>query len=140
MTTGNGIGNNDRLWSSKLLWAFYWVFILASIILLVRITYLKIFWEPNPQTAHLFRPKNEKSVIKPERGAIIDHNGKILAITTPLYDIFMDCAVQKNTKKGKESWESKADRLAEALPEVLKDGGKDAAFYKKLFREGRRKN
>lgn len=140
MATGNGIGNNDRLWSSKLLWAFYWVFILASIILLVRITCLKVFWEPNPETAHLFRPKNEKSVIKPERGAIIDHNGKILAITTPLYDIFMDCAVQKNTKKGKESWESKADRLAEALPEVLKDGGKDAAFYKKLFREGRRKN
>ena len=51
----------------------------------------------------------------------------------------MDCAVQKETVKGEESWSSKADRLAEALPDVLQDGGKDAAFYKKLFREGRRK-
>lgn len=140
MAKGSNIGNDDRLRSSKLLWACYWVFILASIVLIVRITYLKVLWKPEPTTASYFRPKNEKNIIKPERGAIIDHNGKILAITTPLYDIFMDCAVQKTTKKGKESWESKAEKLAEALPEVLKDEKKDAAFYKKLFKEGRRKN
>lgn len=140
MAKGSNIGNNDRLRSSKLLWACYWVFILASIVLIVRITYLKVLWKPEPATASYFRPKNEKNIIKPERGAIIDHNGKILAITTPLYDIFMDCAVQKTTKKGKESWESKAEKLAEALPEVLKDEKKDAAFYKNLFKEGRRKN
>ena len=140
MAKGSNIGNDDRLRSSKLLWACYWVFILASIVLIVRITYLKVLWKPEPTTASYFRPKNEKNIIKPERGAIIDHNGKILAITTPLYDIFMDCAVQKTTKKGKESWESKADKLAEALPEVLKDEKKDAAFYKNLFKEGRRKN
>ena len=140
MAKGSNIGNDDRLRSSKLLWACYWVFILASIVLIVRITYLKVLWKPEPTTASYFRPKNEKNIIKPERGAIIDHNGKILAITTPLYDIFMDCAVQKTTKKGKESWESKAEKLAEALPEVLKDEKKDAAFYKNLFKEGRRKN
>lgn len=129
----------DKLWSSKLLLAIYWAFIGASIFLSVWILYLKTVWNPDPRTAHFFQPKNEKNIIKPERGAIIDHNGKILAITTPLYNIYMDCAVQKETVKGEESWSSKADRLAEALPDVLQDGGKDAAFYKKLFREGRRK-
>ena len=140
MAQGNNIGNNDRLRSSKFLWAIYWVFILASIFLIIWIAYLKILWEPNPETAHFFRPRNEKSIIKPERGAIIDHNGKILAITTPLYDIYMDCGVQKETKEGQESWSSKANRLAEALPEVLTENGKNAAYYKKLFAEGRRKN
>jgi cell division protein FtsI (penicillin-binding protein 3) len=129
----------DKLWSSKFLLAIYWVFIGASILLAVRIFYLKTLWNPDPRTVHFFQPKNEKNIIKPERGAIIDHNGKILAITTPLYNIYMDCAVQKETAKGEESWGSKADRLAEALPEVLKESGKDAAFYKKLFKEGRRK-
>ena len=140
MAQGNNIGNNDRLRSSKFLWAIYWVFILASIFLIIWIAYLKILWEPNPETAHFFRPRNEKNIIKPERGAIIDHNGKILAITTPLYDIYMDCGVQKETKEGQESWSSKANRLAEALPEVLTENGKNAAYYKKLFAEGRRKN
>ena len=111
MAQGSNIGNNDRLRSSKLLWAFYWVFILASIALCVRITYLKVLWEPEPVTAHYFRPKNEKNIIKPERGAIIDHNGKILAITTPLYDIFMDCAVQKTTKKGKTAGEERKEYI-----------------------------
>ena len=140
MAQGNNIGNNDRLRSSKFLWAIYWVFIMASIFLIIWIAYLKTFWEPNQETAHFFRPRNEKSIIKPERGAIIDHNGKILAITTPLYDIYMDCGVQKETKNGQESWSSKANRLAEALPEVLTENGKNAAYYKKLFSEGRRKN
>ena len=88
MTTGNDIKDN-KLWSSKLLWGVYWVFILASIVLILWIAYLKIFWEPNPKTAHYFRPKTVKNVIQPERGAIIDRNGKILAITTPLYDIYI---------------------------------------------------
>ena len=139
MAAGNNIGNNDRLRSSKLLWLLYWVFILTSIFLILWIAYLKIFWEPKPETAHFFRPKNEKNVIQPERGAIIDHNGKILAITTPLYNVFMDCRVQKETKEGKESWDSKAERLAEALPDVLSEEGKDAGYYKQLFKEARRK-
>ena len=139
MAAGNNIGNNDRLRSSKLLWLLYWVFILTSIFLILWIAYLKVFWEPKPETAHFFRPKNEKNVIQPERGAIIDHNGKILAITTPLYNVFMDCRVQKETKEGKEPWDSKAERLAEALPDVLSEEGKDAGYYKQLFKEARRK-
>ena len=140
MASNSNIGKNDKLWSSKLLWAIYWVFILTSIFLILWIAYLKFFWQPDARTAHFFRPRNEKSIIKPERGAIIDHNGKILAITTPLYNIYMDCGVQRDVKKGQETWESKAEKLAEALPSVLHENGKDVAYYKKLFKEGRRKN
>ena len=138
MTTGNDIKDN-KLWSSKLLWGVYWVFILASIVLILWIAYLKIFWEPNPKTAHYFRPKTVKNVIQPERGAIIDRNGKILAITTPLYDIYMDCTVQPEAKKGKKTWYEKAMSLAEVLPEVLVEQGKSKQDYQKMFTEGRKK-
>lgn len=138
MTTGNDIKDN-KLWSSKLLWGVYWVFILASIVLILWIAYLKIFWEPNPKTAHYFRPKTVKNVIQPERGAIIDRNGKILAITTPLYDIYMDCRVQPEAKKGKKTWHEKAMSLAEVLPEVLVEQGKSKQDYQKMFTEGRKK-
>lgn len=86
---------NDRLRTSKILWYMYWMFIVASIVLVVRIVQLKVFWEPEPKTAWRFRPSKSKEVIKPERGAIIDHNGKLLAVSTPMYDIYMDCTVLK---------------------------------------------
>lgn len=138
MAEGN-TNRNNRLWSSKFLWGFYWVFILASIFLIGWITYLKVVWKPDPKTIHFFRPKNEKSIIQPERGAIIDHNGKILAITTPLYDIYIDCGVQKKKKPKEESWEAKAEKLAQKLPEVLQEEGKDITFYRNLLKNGRRK-
>ena len=68
---------------------------------------MKTIWEPDPVTLGFFRPKKEKSIIKPERGTIIDHNGKILAITTPIYDIYMDCAVQKPDYRDKSEKEKK---------------------------------
>ena len=142
MASDSNIGKKSTHRSGPFLWGMYWVFIAASIFLVGWITYLKVFWEPDPRTVHFFRPKNEENVIRPERGAIIDQNGKILAITTPLYDIYMDCGVQKSKPKGKkaETWEQKAAKLAQALPGVVKEEGKDAAYYRNIIFEGRRKN
>ena len=134
MATEGNINKDNNLWSSKLLWAIYWVFILASIFLILWIAYLKIFWEPHAATVHFFRPKTEKNIVKPERGAIIDHNGKILAITTPLYDIYLDCRVQPVAKKGKESWDEKVEKLAKELPNVLVEQGKSEEEYIHMFK------
>lgn len=139
---------NDRLRTSKILWYLYWVFIAASMVLVVQIVKLKMFWEPEGQTAHLFRPSKSKDVIKPERGAIIDHNGKLIAVSTPMYDIYMDCTVMKEAyakdeKKGKSrenEWKQKARQLAAALPGVLVKDGKDETYYRKLILGGRNLN
>lgn len=139
---------NDRLRTSKILWYLYWVFIAASLVLVVQIVRLKVFWEPEPRTARLFRPTKNKEVIRPERGAIIDHNGKLIAVSTPMYDIYMDCTVLKETyakdkEKGKEKedkWKQKARQLAAALPEILAKDGKDADYYRKQILGGRNLN
>ena len=139
---------NDRLKTSKILWYLYWGFIALSIVLLVQIINLKVFWEPEPQTAKYFRPVKRKEIIKPERGSILDHNGKLIAVSTPMYDIYMDCSVLKvkyakdkeEGKKKEENWKNKARQLGAALPEVLAKDGKTADYYKKLILDGRRLN
>lgn len=152
MTNRDKISPIDGNRTSKVLWYLYWIFILLSIVLIGWTIYLKTIWTPDPATIGFFRPKKEKNIIKPERGTIIDHNGKILAITTPIYDIYMDCAVQKPNYTGKtekekkelreneEKWLKSARDLAQALPEVLSKDGKDAAYYTDLILKGREKN
>lgn len=139
---------NDKLKTSKILWYMYWGFILASIVLIIQIIHLKVFWEPRPTTEHYFRPRNRKEILKPERGAILDHNGKLIAVSTPMYNIAIDCTVMKESyardkeegKQKEKEWKEKACRLAQELPAVLAKDGKDAAYYRKLILYGRSQN
>lgn len=152
MTDRDNININDSNKTSKVLWYLYWLFILMSAVLILWIIYLKVIWKPDPDTLHFFRPTTQKNVIKPERGAILDRNGKLLAITTPIYDIYMDCAVLKPDYKGKtdkeieeleqaeEKWKAKARLLAKELPKVLSKDGKDAKYYERLILSSREKN
>ena len=139
---------DEKLKTSKILWYLYWAFILASIVLICQMINLKVFWEPLEATEHLFRPKKSKEILKPERGAILDHNGKLIAVSTPMYNISMDCTVlkeryAKNKKEGKqkeEEWKNKARSLAKQLPIVLAKDGKDEEYYRKLILDGRSQN
>ena len=152
MTNRDKINPIDSNRTCKILWYLYWIFILLSVVLIAWTIYLKTIWTPDPDTIGYFRPKKEKNIIKPERGAIIDHNGKLLAITTPIYDIYMDCAVQKPNyvdksererevlKEKEDKWLKKAEALAQALPEVLSKDGKDAEYYRSLILKGRERN
>lgn len=133
----------DESRTSKALWYFYWLFILLSIFLIGWIIYLKLYW-PYPGTESYFRPKTVENVIKPIRGTIVDHNGKILAITNPQYNIYMDCAVLKaayaDDPEKESEWKDKAAKLAERLPEVLAKDGRDAKYYRDLILNGRKNN
>lgn len=139
---------NDKLRTSKILWYAYWVFIALSIVLLIQIVNLKVFWEPEPNTAWRFRPSKKKEILKPERGSIIDHNGKLIAVSTPRYDIYMDCTVlkskfakdKKDGKKNEEKWKEKARKLSAQLPSVLAKDEKNAEYYRKLILGGRNLN
>ena len=86
----------DKHRISKILWYLYCTFLVLSIVLIVRIVDIQYFWEPDPETLEYFQPKRTDKTIKPERGSIMDINGKLLAISTPMYDIHMDCAVLKD--------------------------------------------
>ncbi|MBQ8170109.1 MAG: hypothetical protein IJZ98_05145 [Bacteroidales bacterium] len=83
----------ERRRPSNVLILFHVVFLIASLLIVGKIVYLQFFWEPDPKYVNLFQPKKDRNEIEPQRGSIMDHNGKLLAISTPMYNIYMDCYV-----------------------------------------------
>ena len=144
------IQQEDKHRISKILWSLYCIFLIASVAIIVRIVGIQYFWEPDPQTVSYFQPKRYENKTKPERGAIMDMNGKLLAISTPMYNINMDCHVLKeefrNVKTPRETdsleriWRNKARLLCNELPKVLEKDGKTADYYYSLIIRNRESN
>ena len=136
----------QRRRASNVLSAFHILFLTAALAIIVKIFIIQYFWEPDPKYVSYFQPRKARQEIEPERGAIIDHNGKLLAMSTPMYNVYMDCYVMKeahdndkeNGREKEQKWVDKARQLANSLPEVLKDDGRNAAYYNDLIFTGRR--
>ena len=138
----------DRV--SVILWVLYCFFLALSIVLIVKICVLQFAWEPDQELVRYFQPKRYLQTEKPERGAIMDCNGKLLAISTPMYNINMDCTVRKEefamakTARRRDSlendWKAKAWKLSQELPKVLVDDSKTAEDYYNLIISNRESN
>lgn len=135
----------ERRRPSRVLMHFYMLFLAVSLVVIGKIIYIQYIWEPNPKFVKDFKPAKQKEVIEPERGSILDHNGRLLAISTPLYNIRMDCYVQKehNEKggekgmKAEEKWLENARLLSGGLARVLNEPDKDSLYYWNLIRKSR---
>lgn len=131
----------DRI--GMILYYLYAAFLILSVILVGRIAYIQWFWEPDKTIEKYFRPASSKSVIDPERGAIIGCDGKLLAMSTPLYELYMDCTVRKDFfqdqgsegKKLEEEWQAKAKLFAKGLAAEM---GADGENYWKMIQKGRK--
>ena len=136
----------NRRPSRILMWC-YLLSLVGSFIVAKNIYDIQHNWEPIQKYERHFLPSKHMEKTMPRRGSIIDHNGKLLAISTPLYNVYMDCYVLKaefdaDKKEGKsknEKWLAKSDTLAMGLAEILNTKGKDAGYYSKLIRDGRAK-
>ncbi len=141
-------GKDNRV--SMILWGLYCLFLLLSLVLIIKICVLQFGWEPDQTLVRYFQPKRYRQVEKPERGAIMDCNGKLLAISIPMYNINMDCTVRKEefalakTARRRDSlendWKAKAKALSRELPKVLAKDGKDADYYYNLIISNRESN
>ena len=72
---------------SRVLMHLRMLFLVASFVVAGKIIYLQYIWEPNHKFVKDFKPSKQKEIIEPESGSIMDHNGKLLAISTPLYNV-----------------------------------------------------
>ena len=130
---------------SRVLMHFYMLFLAVSLVVIGKIIYIQYIWEPNPKFVKDFKPAKQKEVIEPERGSILDHNGRLLAISTPLYNIRMDCYVQKEHneqdgekgRKAEDKWLENARILSGGLARVLHEPDKDSLYYWNLIRKSR---
>lgn len=145
-----GINGNtpkrDRI--GMILYVIYLLLLLASLLVIGKIVYIQLSFNPDPKIADALKPRIVKESLTPERGNIIDCNGRLLAMSCPAYQIYMDCTVQKerfarmkDRKKAAEleaEWMGKAKELSRELARVFPE--MSAAGHLNTISEGRRCN
>ena len=146
--TGQSTGKKremDRI--SMILLFIYIVVLLIGALIVVTLIYIQKSWEPDKSIAKYFLPPAEKYTIAPDRGAIIGCGGEILAMSTPMYELRMDCTVrkeyfQKKMRKNptgdnlEQQWQDKAKAFSEGFAKVM---NMDASAIFKSIMDGRRK-
>ena len=125
----------DRI--GLILYLLYVLLLIAAVVLILRLVYIQAFWKPEPKIAAALTPSNTVSYIEPARGNILDAEGRLLAISCPIYQFYMDCTVLKetNTPEQEQKWLAKARELADGL--AVEFPGKSADDYYKLIRDSR---
>ena len=146
--TGQSTGKKremDRI--SMILLFIYIVVLFISALIVGKLIYIQKSWEPDKSIAKYFLPPAEKYTIAPDRGAIIGCGGEILAMSTPMYELRMDCTVrkeyfQKKMRKNptgdnlEQQWQDKAKAFSEGF---AKEMNMDASAIFKSIMDGRRK-
>ena len=146
MAKERNIKNKEQHKTSRILWYLYCVFLILTFVILGKILYLQLFWEPEEETRYLsyYQPRKYMHEIEPDRGSIIDCNGKLLAYSTPMYNIHMDCEVlkselaHKKVKVGKDSitendWRKMASQMCNELAAIVKDGRNGEDYYDEII-------
>ena len=133
----------DRI--GLVLYIFYVLLLVISVLVIFKLVYFQLVWDPEPKIANALTPSIAKRTIEPVRGNIIDSEGRLLAMSYPVYDIHMDCTVRKaefakmkNKEKGKmkeDEWQGKARQLANGLSELVPSI--DAERMYKQIKDGR---
>ena len=100
--TENTSGKSSRV--SRILKFIHGFFLLAAAVVIFKIIYIQLIYEPDPRYRKALIPSARKEVIDPVRGSILAKDGRLLAVSVPMYQIYMDCTVRKEefNQKGKE--------------------------------------
>lgn len=125
----------------------YIVVLFISALIIGKLIYIQKSWKPDKSIAKYFLPPAEKYTIAPDRGAIIGCGGEILAMSTPMYELRMDCTVRKEYFQNKmrknptgdnleQQWQDKAKAFSEGF---AKEMNMDASVIFKSIMDGRRK-
>ncbi len=130
----------DRI--GVILYCFYAIVLVAGFFIIGKMVCIQLFWKPDKDVARFFLPPSTKSVIEPDRGAIIGSDGKLLAMSTPMYQLYMDCTVLKSVFRGKSNpdslerdWLLKAKAFSDGL---AKEVGGSAGDYYRMIVTGRK--
>lgn len=132
----------DRI--GLILYCFYIFLLFVGLAVFGRMLYIMFVWEPDKDLVRYFVPQSTRSLIEPKRGAIIGCDGKLLALSTPMYDLYMDCTVlkkdfmsEKDPRKAdslENDWLDKARRFTSGLSA---ETGINADEYYRMIVKGR---
>lgn len=135
------IGGRDRI--HVVMFFLSYVFLFLGIGIVACIIHIQATFRVDDKVIGLFRPTVQKVVEAPVRGRILATDGRPLAISAPLYDLYMDCTVKKQyyAEQGEKNlemeWQRKARELGVYLSNEFKDKSADA--YANAILNGREK-
>ena len=132
--------HRDRI--GIVLYLIYLVLLVAGLLIVLRIVQIQIFFRPDPKIESALTPKTTARTIIPKRGNIYDCHGRLLAISSPEYQFYMDCTVlkdefakQDNGAELEAQWLDEARELAKGF--AAEFGDRSASEYYRLIRNGR---
>ncbi|HAZ74662.1 MAG TPA: hypothetical protein DCW53_05105 [Rikenellaceae bacterium] len=131
------IKKRDRI--GVTLYVVYLLLLIGAVAIVSKIIYIQIE-KPNPKIVEALTPASIEKSIEPKRGRIFDSQGRLLAISCPEYQFYIDCTVMKaesDTSKQEREWHKKAQALADGLAREF--GDKSSSAYYKSLADGRRK-
>lgn len=124
-------------------YAVYLGYLVFAVIIIVKLISLQSY-EPKPWLKKHLKASSHRESIRPRRGSILSHDGRILAMSLPEYQIYMDPTVlkesfddlkaskdtakQRRGKEGEENWRAKARIMADGLAMHFKDKSGDQYF------------
>lgn len=133
--------------TSNLLMLCHFVVLAAAIAVVVKIFILQFVWEPGDTWMQFFGMPARDVKEVPDRGDILSHDGKVLAMSIPLFQIRMDCKIRKqdyadlddpqknpgkyHLAKGAQleaKWREKARALSAELADLMGDMDADAYY------------
>ena len=136
------IENRDRI--HVVMFFLSYVFLILGVGILACIIHIQTSFTVDDKVVGLFRPSVQRHVEQPVRGRILATDGRPLALSAPLYDLYMDCTVKRqyyreNNKDSLERlWRSKARELGVYLSNQFRD--KSAEQYTNAILKGRDNN
>ncbi len=132
---------------SNILKVLHVAFTLACILVVGKILYYQLIFKDSDPNLKYFKARSRKVELTPVRGSILASDGRLLAISTPMYQIHMDCTVRKsefltkdknNKDKSKPSleseWRGQVPALAQGLSAIY---GNTASYWTSLILKGR---
>ena len=137
----DNIQNRDRI--HVVMFFLSLLFMALGAFIMVWIVKIQAGYKVDERVIGLFRPVEQKHVDHPVRGRILATDGRPMAISAPLYDLYMDCTVRKRdyAEDGKDSleraWRAKARELGRYLSLEFKDRSADE--YASMILKGRDK-
>jgi len=130
---------------ASILSGLYVVLLVAVVLILGKTAWIQWFFKPDQRIEAALTPRRETRVLEPVRGNIIDCEGRLLAMSYPVYDLHMDCTVRKaefaamkdrDAARAKEQeWLLEARQMCEGLAQIIP--GKTAEQYYETIKAGR---
>lgn len=144
--TKNALGR-DRV--GMLLYFLYAVILIVSVLIIGKIIQVQFFWTPEPELVALYSPRPTRVPSDPMRGSILSHDGCVMAVTAPAYEIYMDPTVrlgefaEKPADERQEAealWREKARKMCDTIAMLYGDATHNADWYYRQIVAKRERN